>query len=88
MTVEPSPSRRRLLALVGGAGTAMGLSGCGLASLPSVPPPAAFYGGPRPTQDFAPIPYSDWGADEPGYRLYPGDVLDFAVPSASELARR
>ena len=62
----------------------LGLAGC---AAPHLPPPAAFYGGPRSTPEFEPIPYASWAEDEPGYRLYPGDVLDIAVPSAPELAR-
>ena len=62
----------------------MALSAC---ALPSVPPVEALYGGPRPTGNFAPIPYATWSDDEPGYRMYPGDVLDVAVPSAIELNR-
>ena len=62
----------------------MALSAC---ALPSLPPVEALYGGPRPTGDFAPIPYATWSDDEPGYRMYPGDVLDVVVPSAIELNR-
>jgi polysaccharide export outer membrane protein len=36
-------------------------------------------------QRFANIPYAQWTDDEPQYRLYPGDELDVAVPSAPEL---
>jgi protein involved in polysaccharide export with SLBB domain len=36
-------------------------------------------------QTFANIPYAAWTDDEPQYRLYPGDELDVAVPSAPEL---
>ena len=36
---------------------------------------------------FAPIPYASWRDDEPGYRLYPGDQIDVATPSAPELNR-
>ncbi|MHB8285644.1 MAG: polysaccharide biosynthesis/export family protein [Caulobacteraceae bacterium] len=36
---------------------------------------------------FANIGYASWREDEPAYRLYPGDVLDVAAPSAPELAR-
>ena len=36
-------------------------------------------------QPFANIPYATWSDDEPQYRLYPGDELDVAVPSAPEL---
>lgn len=41
---------------------------------------------PRPTP-FGEIGYSTWTAQEPGYRFYPGDVLDVATPSAPELNR-
>jgi polysaccharide export outer membrane protein len=34
---------------------------------------------------FSNIPYASWAADEPQYRLYPGDDIDVAVPSAPEL---
>jgi polysaccharide export outer membrane protein len=61
-----------------------GLDGCMHADLPSR---QSFYGGPHPTQDFPDIGYSTWTEQEPAYRLYPGDVLDIAVPSAPELAR-
>ena len=92
VTALPPSSRRRLLKL-GLGGAALGALGACAApqmpefGMPHLPPPAAFYGGPRPTEDFAQIPYSSWNEGEPGYRLYPGDVLDFAVPSAPELAR-
>lgn len=36
---------------------------------------------------FAAIPYASWRDDEPGYRLYPGDQIDVATPSAPELNR-
>jgi polysaccharide export outer membrane protein len=71
-------------------GGVLALMGCAVPALPpmpSMPPPAALYGGARPTEDFQAIPYAGWGEDEPGYRLYPGDVLDFAAPSAPELNR-
>jgi len=42
---------------------------------------------PRPTADFTNIPYANWSDDEPDYRIYAGDVLDVAVPSAPELNR-
>jgi polysaccharide export outer membrane protein len=38
-----------------------------------------------PTANFSNIPYANWTNDEPEYRLYPGDELDVAVPSAPEL---
>jgi len=42
---------------------------------------------PHPTAEFAHIDYATWEEDEPAYRLYPGDVLDVAAPSAPELNR-
>ena len=36
---------------------------------------------------FPDIGYSTWGQGEPAYRMYPGDVLDVAFPSAPELNR-
>jgi protein involved in polysaccharide export with SLBB domain len=36
---------------------------------------------------FTDIGYSTFGAAEPAYRLYPGDVIDVAFPSAPELNR-
>jgi polysaccharide export outer membrane protein len=34
---------------------------------------------------FPNIPYASWTDDEPQYRLYPGDDIDIAIPSAPEL---
>jgi polysaccharide export outer membrane protein len=42
---------------------------------------------PQATPGFTNIGYASWRDDEPAYRLYPGDVLDVAAPSAPELAR-
>lgn len=36
---------------------------------------------------FVDIPYATWANSEPGYRLYPGDQIDIATPSAPELNR-
>ena len=36
-------------------------------------------------QRFVDIPYATWTDDDPQYRLYPGDEIDVAVPSAPEL---
>jgi polysaccharide export outer membrane protein len=41
----------------------------------------------RATPGFPDIGYASWRDDEPAYRLYPGDVLDVAAPSAPELNR-
>lgn len=40
-----------------------------------------------PVASFPNIGYASWRDDEPAYRLYPGDVLDVAAPSAPELNR-
>ena len=48
---------------------------------------ASLYRGPHETHDFADIGYSNWTDEEPSYRLYPGDQLDIAFPTAPELAR-
>jgi polysaccharide export outer membrane protein len=40
---------------------------------------------PRPTAQFADVPYATWSDEEPAYRLFPGDELDVLVPSAPEL---
>ena len=70
-----SPLAPILAGLMAGATLASALlAGC--ASRPEPPP------GP-----FADIHYSTWRADEPGYRFYPGDALDVAVPAAPELNR-
>ncbi len=95
MTALPRRPLRRPLVLAGLLGCALAaLSGCAAprlppVSLPSVPLPsrASFYGGPHPTGDFAPIPYASWTDDEPDYRLYLGDSLTVAFPSAPELNR-
>lgn len=53
----------------------------------TAPPPGQ--SAPRAEPDrpgeFANIGYADWSDSEPEYRLYPGDELDIAVPSAPEL---
>ena len=36
---------------------------------------------------FVNIPYASWSDEEPQYRLYPGDEIDIAVPSAPELSK-
>ncbi len=52
------------------------------AALPAAGPAVA-----RPTEAFPNISYADWTETEPQYRLYPGDQIDIAVPSAPELSR-
>jgi protein involved in polysaccharide export with SLBB domain len=42
---------------------------------------------PRPTAEFADVPYATWSDGEPAYRLFPGDELDVQVLSAPELSK-
>lgn len=42
----------------------------------------------RAPERFPDIGYADWTDQEPDYRLYPGDQLDIAVPSAPELSQQ
>lgn len=46
---------------------------------------AAAPAGAIAAQAFSNLPYAAWTDDEPQYRLYPGDEIDVAVPSAPEL---
>lgn len=46
--------------------------------------PLAAAAGPA-AGDFDTIPYATWDEREPEYRLYPGDEVELAVPSAPEL---
>ncbi|HUZ11970.1 MAG TPA: polysaccharide biosynthesis/export family protein [Caulobacteraceae bacterium] len=57
------------------------------ASALAVVPAAGLAARPRP-QPFVNIPYANWTADEPPYRLYPGDQLEVTVPSAPELSAK
>ena len=68
----------RLPALVAAALGTAALGGC--AQVGAIAPP-------RGGAPFADIGYSTWGPSEPAYRLYPGDVVDVAFPSAPELNR-
>jgi len=67
---------RRLLILAAGALAAAGPAMAG-GAVGRTPQPRAF----------ADIPYAIWSDDEPGYRLYPGDQIEVATPTAPELTR-
>jgi protein involved in polysaccharide export with SLBB domain len=71
------PSRALAFSLLAGA---LALNGCAETShlVPT---------GPQPTMGFVNIGLSTFDAGEPDYRMYPGDVLDVAFPSAPELNR-
>lgn len=63
-------------------------SGAALTVAPSAQ--AQLFGRPRPKREtaresFPNISYADWTDAEPPYRVYPGDELEIAVPSAPEL---
>ncbi|HEX4199535.1 MAG TPA: polysaccharide biosynthesis/export family protein [Caulobacteraceae bacterium] len=47
--------------------------------------PEMFTPAPKPSADFPDIRYATWTNAEPPYRLYPGDEVDLAIPSAPEL---
>ena len=73
----PRPAYRLPLLLLALCGAASGLGSC--SPLGAITSP--------PGQPFTNIGYSTWAPSEPAYRLYPGDVLDVAFPSAPELNR-
>jgi polysaccharide biosynthesis/export protein PslD len=68
---------RRLFLLAGGAA----LSACA-GGPPVQDGPRIERGGPFPSVAFA-----DWSDEEPEYLLYPGDEIEVATPTASELTR-
>jgi polysaccharide export outer membrane protein len=70
----------RALLLSSGLAAALLLQGCAAA-------PSPFSPTPLPTPTFEPIAYSAWDETETDYRLFPGDEVDIAVPSAPELNR-
>lgn len=53
----------------------------------TMPDPPAMFGLPPERTPFAGIPFSTWQEAEPGYRFYPGDVVDVTLPTAPELNR-
>lgn len=92
--MTPIDRRHLLFTALFGAGAAM--AGCGSlgggdydARMPR--PMAQTGGGSRvqtvAPQDFAAIGFSDWTDAEPEYILYPGDEIEVATPTASELTR-
>jgi polysaccharide export outer membrane protein len=62
---------------------AAGLAGCAGGA-------ASGDGRPRPTpvETFPDLPFADWTEVEPEYRLYPGDEIEVALPTAAELTRQ
>ena len=85
-----SINRRLMLLGLAGAGGAM-VTGCGASGYGSrMPRPIAAYGdrvraaGPAA---FPEVAFADWTEMEPEYVLYPGDEIEIATPTASELTR-
>ena len=79
---------RRLLILGLGA-LAGGCAGGDYAA--RMPRPASTTGGQRvqrvDRRSFPEIGFADWNDDEPEYVLYPGDEIEIATPTATELTR-
>ena len=79
--------RRQILFALGAVSAASALSACGVTSgLPLVDqgPPS---GNRIETGNFPEIGFSDWTDQEPEYLFYPGDELEVATPTATELTR-
>lgn len=84
MSVDPrfEPPFRPLACAALAAGVALTLAACATRA----PDPQATAAAAPSPPSFTDIGYANWREDqEPEYRLYPGDVLDVAVPSAPEL---
>ena len=79
--------RRHLLLALGA--TALGgtaLAGC--ANAPSMPRTRREATGERISRDgFETVGFADWSDAEPEYVLYPGDEIEVATPTATELTR-
>ena len=72
--------RRQILWTLGAALVATSAAGC--ASGQSGPPPNRVQ-----TSGFPDIAFADWTDAEPEYLLYPGDEIEVATPTATELTR-
>jgi polysaccharide biosynthesis/export protein PslD len=72
--------RRQILWALGAAAAASAVAGC--ASSQSEPRVDRIRGG-----DFNEIAFADWTEEEPEYLLYPGDEIEVATPTATELTR-
>ena len=72
--------RRQILWTLGAALVASSVAGC--ASGQAGPPPNRVQ-----TSGFPDIAFADWTDAEPEYLLYPGDEIEVATPTATELTR-
>jgi len=73
---------RPIRILIPATAIAVALAGCASSQTPRSGLIGASHG-----SGFPDIGYATWSADEPAYRMYPGDVLDLTFPSAPELNR-
>ena len=85
-----SIDRRLLLLGLAGAGGAL-VAGCGGGDYGSRMPRPMASGGDRVRQagpaGFPEVAFADWTEMEPEYVLYPGDEIEIATPTATELTR-
>jgi protein involved in polysaccharide export with SLBB domain len=79
--------RRQILFALGALSASTALSACGggprIPVIDRGPPP----GNRVQTGNFQEIGFSDWTDQEPEYLFYPGDELEVATPTATELTR-
>lgn len=82
-------TRRLFLLALGSASVAAQLAGCGGEAADRMPRPQGAVQRVEPAgrDDFPAIPFAAWTDDEPEYLLYPGDEIEVATPTASELTR-
>ncbi|NAW11076.1 polysaccharide biosynthesis/export family protein, partial [Salmonella sp. gx-h1] len=79
------PTDRRLFLLtLGSASIASSLAACGGGM---GAPRSSFDGGRAPDRDLNGLAFADWTDRQPEYLLYPGDEIEVATPTASELTR-
>jgi protein involved in polysaccharide export with SLBB domain len=83
--------RLLLLGLFGASGVLTGCGGLSGGEGPRMPLPASAGGSGRVQTvgrtSFPEIGFADWTDDEPEYVLYPGDEIEIATPTATELTR-
>lgn len=84
------PDRRLFLSALALTALGSGLSGC-VGNGARMPRPGAGGAGrieAASVDGFPDIPFADWTDAEPEYVLYPGDEIEIATPTATELTRQ
>jgi len=84
------PDRRLFLSALALTALGSGLSGCA-GNGARMPRPGAGGAGrveSASVEGFPDIPFADWTDAEPEYVLYPGDEIEIATPTATELTRQ